>query len=61
MTFVAVYLWAVVVSVFAEEAPACERGGTCAAREARRVEVLVGDAQHLAAALAAARAAHHLA
>lgn len=55
------YLRAVVVPVLAEEAALGERGGAGAAREAGRVEVLVGHAQHLAAALAAARAAHHLA
>jgi hypothetical protein len=49
------------VSVFAEEAALGERGGAGAAGEAGGVEVPVGDAQHLAAALAAARAAHHLA
>lgn len=49
------------MSVLAEEAALGERGGAGAAREAGRVEVLVGHAQHLAAALAAARAAHHLA
>lgn len=54
-------LRAVVVPVLAEEAAARERGGAGAAREARHVEVLIGHAQHLAAALAAARAAHHLA
>lgn len=55
------YLWTVIVSILAEKAALGERGGAGAAREARRVEVLVGHAQHLAAALAAARAAHHLA
>lgn len=48
------------MAVLAEEAALGERGGAGAAGEAARVEVLVGDAQHLAAALAAARAAHHL-
>lgn len=56
-----VVLRAVVVAVLAEEAALGERGGARAAREARRVEVLVRHAQHLAAALAAARRAHHFA
>ena len=56
-----VVLRAVVVAVLAEEAAAREGRGARAAREARRVEVLVRHAQHLAAALAAARRAHHLA
>lgn len=49
-----VVLRAVVVAVLAEEAAARQRRGARAAREARRVEVLVRHAQHLATALAAA-------
>lgn len=56
-----VIVWAVVVAVLAEEAALGERRGARAAREAGRVEVLVGHPEHLAAALAAAHRAHHLA
>lgn len=55
------HLRAIVVPVLTEEAAAREGRGARAAREARHVEVLVRHAQHLAAALAAARAAYHLA
>lgn len=55
------YLWTVIVSVLGEEATFRQGRGAGPTREACSVEVLVGHAQHLAAALAAARAAHHLA
>lgn len=45
------YLRAVVDAVFAEEAPVAERVSAGAAHEAAHVEVLVGDAKHLARAL----------